>query len=305
MLRKIIAYSIAAMLTVIPIVSAQSAPELTVVDKTAAVERTIYGTEQTGSLVERLSKVEKEIYGLESKDALLSKADRLYTYTKETSNTAPSLITRLNAIEWTLTHTQTTNSAKVRLENLEQMLTGSPTNGPMEARLVKLSKLAYADAQPEFVAVDLTKDSLVKIKLVSVLDTKKNRVGDTVNFQVAEDLFVNGVLVMAKGSSGTGKITKIEPAKNFGRDAKLEVSFDSVQAVDGTTVITFLGDKAKEETKSLAKAAGATVAGLAILGPVGIVGGAFVQGQDVLIPSGTEMFIQTKDMAPLFGIKVK
>ncbi|HAK74612.1 MAG TPA: hypothetical protein DCP36_15610, partial [Sporomusaceae bacterium] len=63
--------------------------------------------------------------------------------------------------------------------------------------------------------------------------------------------------------------------------------------------------KAKEETKSLAKAAGATVAGLIVLGPVGVVGGAFIRGKDVTIPAGAELYIQTKTEASVYGLKVK
>ena len=100
-------------------------------------------------------------------------------------------------------------------------------------------------------------------------------------------------------------MTKVEPARNFGRDAKLEISFDSLEAMDGTSVETFLGEKAKEETKSMAKAAGATVAGMIILGPIGVVGGAFVHGQDLTIPAGTQLYIQTKTDTEVYGIKAK
>ena len=60
--------------------------------------------------------------------------------------------------------------------------------------------------------------------------------------------------------------------------------------------------KAKAENKSLVSAAGASVAGMLILGPVGIVGGAFVHGKEVNIPVGTEVYIQIKEQAALTGI---
>jgi hypothetical protein len=44
------------------------------------------------------------------------------------------------------------------------------------------------------------------------------------------------------------------------------------------------------------------VAGIALLGPVGIVGGAFIRGQEIDIPAGTQMFVQTKEDATVFGI---
>ena len=304
MLPRITALMV-AMVFMVTTVFAQPVADLTVVDKTAQVEKIIYGTEQTGSLVERINKLEKDVYGAESQEALIKKTDRLYTYTKETTETAPSLILRVNAIEWTLTHSQTNSNIKLRVDQLEQLLHGAPTPGAIDSRVAKLNKLAFSNNQPEVSTVEVAKDTLVKIKLLSALDTRKSRTGDAVAFQAVEDVYVNDLLVIAKGAPGTGKVTAVEQAKNFGRDAKLEISFETVQAVDGNSLIIFLGDKAKEETRSTAKAAGASVVGMAVLGPIGIVGGAFVHGQEITIPAGAEMFIQTKETVSLYGIKVK
>ncbi|MPM42747.1 hypothetical protein SDC9_89418 [bioreactor metagenome] len=124
-------------------------------------------------------------------------------------------------------------------------------------------------------------------------------------FQAVEDVYSSGQLVIAKGAQGLGKVVKVEQAKNFGRDAKLEIAFNTIETMDGNSIATILGDKAKEETKSLAKAAGATVVGLAILGPVGVVGGAFIRGEDISIPVGSQMYIQTNAEAEIYGLQVK
>ena len=304
MLRKTISLTLSALL-LMSVAFAQPNAELTVVDKTAYVEKVIYGTEQTGSLLERINKLEKEVYGTEAQDALITKADRLYTYTKENSSKASSLIMRVNTIEWTLTHNQTSDSIKARLDATEKLLNGVPVPGSIDSRVGKLSKLAFGNNETVQESVECAKDTLVKIKLTNAIDTKSTRVGDVVHFQVAEDVYINDLLIVAKGAPGKGKVTKVEQAKNFGRDAKLEIDFESIQALDGTTVGMFLGKKAEEETKSLGKAAGATFVGLVVLGPVGIVGGAFVQGEEAKIPAGALMFIQTKDAVNLYGVKVK
>jgi hypothetical protein len=41
------------------------------------------------------------------------------------------------------------------------------------------------------------------------------------------------------------------------------------------------------------------------LGPIGIVGGVFVHGQEVVIPTGTDMFIQTAGTTELYGVQMK
>ncbi|HWR44310.1 hypothetical protein [Sporomusa sp.] len=286
-------------------VSAQAAGELTVIGKLATVERTIYGATQTGALIDRVNKLEQDIYGQEAHTAVLPRVDKLYNHAFETTEQSSSLITKLNAVEWTLTHSVSNSPIKIRIENLEKTMNGSPTTGSLDERTDKLLRLAYTGGQFEVNSVTIAKDTLVKIKTLSTLNSKKSRAGDNVALAVADDVFIDGVLVLPKGATGIGKVVKVQQAGNFGRDAKLEITFDNLEAVDGSKVNTFLGDKAKEQTKSLTKAAGASVAGMIILGPVGIIGGAFVSGQDANIPIGSQMYIQTKDNVEVYGIKVK
>lgn len=53
----------------------------------------------------------------------------------------------------------------------------------------------------------------------------------------------------------------------------------------------------------MAMAAGASIAGIAILGPIGVIGGAFVKGKNVDLPVGTELYIQTKTDNTLFCLE--
>lgn len=303
MLRKLLILTLVVMF-ILPNLVLAAAPDLTVMDKVSAVEKILYGVDQTGSLVERLGKIEKDVYGTETKDAMVTKLDRVYKYMKDNSTT-PSFLIKLNGVEWTLSHTVTSLSAKARLENLERVILGNSPQGSLDERLTKLAKLSYPNGQLDVTGTTIAKDTLVKIRMVSPLDTRTSKLGDVVSYQVSEDVYANGILMMAQGTPGSGRITKVEQAKNFGRDAKLEISYDNIGAIDGSMVDTLMGEKAKAETKSMATAAGASVAGMILLGPIGIVGGAFVQGQDFTIPAGTELFIQTKTDTDVYGIKVR
>lgn len=304
MLRKLLITSLITALMLPSLAFANTSAEMTIIDKTTAVEKILYGSEQTGSLIDRLNKLEKEMFGRETKESLAGKSDHLYGYAKEVRPGAPSLLLKLNTVEWHLTRTVTAQTAKAKLDTLERTLYGNSAAAPVDERVNKLMKLSLATGWPDVVDTSLPKDTLVRIKLTSDLSTKSTKVGEAVVFQVENDVLEGGVLVIPKGALGYGKVMKVEQKKNFGRDAKLEVAFEAVEGLDGTSIATELGEKAKEETKSLAKAAGATVAGLVLLGPVGVVGGAFIHGQDVSIPAGTELYIQIKADTPVTGIKV-
>lgn len=281
---------------------ANASTEIAVVDKVVVVEKFFNGTEQTGPLVERISKLEKDLWGKESTGSLVNRMEKLYTYCLKTSDNAPSFSIKMNAAEWSLTHGVTVEPVKVRIENLERVLMGNVSTGSFEERLNQLLKLAYTNGKPVVTKVTVNKDSLLKVKMVTPLSTRTSRSGDVVAFQASEDVYVDEHLVVPKGAQGVGKVTKVEGAKNFGRDAQLQISFDTVEGMDGSTINTILGEKAKLENKSLATAAGASVAGMIILGPIGVVGGAFVHGKDVTIPTGAETYIQIKEQVELYGI---
>lgn len=300
MLRKWLAVIILMMFLFTSVVSAQ---ELTILAKTVAIEKIVYGSEQTGSAIDRVNKLELDLYGMNSQDTLLAKIDKIYSYTINNFNSAPSFVTRLNAVEWTLTHSVTAQPVSLRLDNLERFMTGSIVTGPYDGRLTSLMNLAYLDGKFAISSQLVATDTLVKIEITSPLDSRQSKVGDKVIFQAVDDVYVGGMLVVAKGAQGIGKVIKVEHAKNYGRDAQLEIAFDTIDAVDGSSIDVTLGDKAKEQLKSFQKAVGASLAGMAVLGPIGVVGGVFVQGKEKVIPVGTIMYIQTAADTTLFGIK--
>jgi len=303
MLRRLLIYTL-VVLFILPAMAFANGSDLTVMDKASAVENILYGDVQTGALVDRVGKIETDMYGAVTNDALMTRVDRVYRYMTDNS-AEPSFQTKLNAVEWALSHSVTTQPAKTRIENMEMLMVGGSPRGSLDDRLTKLTQLAYPDGKVNVAVTTVNKDNLVKIKILSPLSTKESRVGDSVNYQVSEDVYAGDLLVIPSGAYGTGKVTKVEAAQNFGRDAKLEIAFDRVVAIDGKNIETLLGDKAKAETKSMATAAGASVAGMIILGPIGIVGGAFIHGKDITIPVGTEIFIQTKEDTQVYGIKVR
>ena len=96
-------------------------------------------------------------------------------------------------------------------------------------------------------------------------------------------------------------MTKVRQSRNFGRNAQVEIDFNNTKALDGTYVTTYIGEEAKKEMQHLAMAAGASLAGMAVLGPIGIVA-AFVRAKR-RPPAGTEFYIQTKGETTLYGVQ--
>ena len=283
-------------------ISASAAIEQTAAPKTmsaseklAALERTLYGTEQAGALVTRTDSLEDDVYGTITTDPILNRVDNLYDYVNGYPGSGEaSFLTKLSAVEWQFTESTAGGPAKSRIETLETMLNGEVGTGSLASRLEGLANLAFQDGIVVVETVTLPKDSVIKLEFAEDLSSKTAQAGDVVKYKVADNVFVNDVLVIPKGAEGLGKVTKVVGPRMFGQDARIDVDFGFLYAIDNTHVKVFLGEIAKQEAKTIAGAAGATIGGMVVLGPIGVIGGAFVTGKSVNIPAGSITFVQVK-----------
>lgn len=272
-------------------------------EKISALERTLYGTEQAGALVSRMDSLEDDIYGTITTDPILNRVDNLYDYVNGYAGSGEaSFLTKLSAVEWQFTESTAGGPAKSRIESLETMLNGEVGTGSLASRLEGLANLAFQDGIVVVETVTLPKDSVIKLEFAEDLSSKTAQAGDVVKYKVADNVFVNDVLVIPKGAEGLGRVMKVVGPRMFGQDARIDVDFGFLYAIDNTHVKVFLGEIAKQEAKTIAGAAGATIGGMVVLGPIGVLGGAFVTGKSVNIPAGSVTFVQVKGDTEIQGM---
>jgi hypothetical protein len=134
-----------------------------------------------------------------------------------------------------------------------------------------------------FVLEDATPIRLRFNRTVSSADA---HVGDTVDFEVLQDLSVNNTLVIRKGGLAFGTVTEAQPKRRMARGGKLEINIDYVKLADSN------------------KAALRAVRGGSGGGHTGVMTGAivatgiiffpaapfflFMHGKDITIPKGAE-----------------
>lgn len=274
-------------------------------EKLDAVEMTLYGTAQSGSMVERIDVLENDVYGAPTTDGILDRVANVYNYIcgdSSKNGDESSFVIRLNAVDSRFNKQLTTGPAKTRIEKLEETIFGATNTGSLNARLSKLVTTAYETDSVPCEKVVLPKDSLVKIEFTKELSSKVAKAGDPIHFIVGDNVYVNDVLVIAKGAAGVGTIKKVVQPRSFGRDARIDLNFSHVYGIDGSTIQVYIGELAKQEAKTAAGAAGATIGGMIILGPIGAIGGAFVTGQSMVIPAGSSTFVQITNDATINGV---
>lgn len=277
-------------------------PSGAMADRLAEIERTAYGQPQTGALLDRVNKLEKDFEGENAPTQnIMQRVDALYATMFKNDN-GPSLVTQLNAIEWAITRSVGTESIQKRVSEMEITMTGAPSEGTYRSRIDTLAGYAFGTKELPLVKTEMPTNTLVKVSLVTPVNAKNIKVGDRVEIKAEEDVVESGRLLFAKGAPGYGEVVKVRQAAVFGRDAEVQIEFKTLRTMDGTDVPMTLGEESKEKMQSMAYAAGASIAGIALLGPIGIIGGAFVKGKNVDLPAGTEIYIQTATPTTIYGL---
>lgn len=270
-------------------------------DKLAAVENTLYGAVQTGPLLDRISKVEKDYEGGRAGGSFMDRINALYDATYDNSS-GPSLVTQMNALEWAVSHKVSMECMQDRVNAMEMSLRGKTSEGTFKHRVEGLSQDAFGSKTIPLVQTSIPANTLAKVALADRLNAKNLKAGDVIRLQAAEDVVEDGMLLFTRGAAGEGIVTKVSQAKNFGRNAEIEIDFKYLTAVDGRQLDMVLGEESKKSMEQLGMAAGASVAGMLVLGPIGIIGGAFVQGKNIDLPEGTELYIQTLNDEVIYAI---
>ncbi len=132
----------------------------------------------------------------------------------------------------------------------------------------------------------------VKMRLGENLSSETNKTGDSVPFEVTDEVDVDGVAVIPKGAQGLATITTAEPKRRMGRGGKLDVNIDSVRLADGEKA-QLRAEKDMKGGGHVGAMTGAMVGTAIVFFPAAPLF-LFMHGKSVEIPKGTEVtaFVQ-------------
>jgi hypothetical protein len=122
-----------------------------------------------------------------------------------------------------LTFVKAVPAAKAAATRAKQKQATSPAQTASSAR-AGAAPQAPAPAQE----IILPNQTAIHLKLGRTLSSATAHVGEEVNFEVARDVVVRGVTLIAKGAPAIGAVTEAEPKKRMGKAGKLDVNVTSV-----------------------------------------------------------------------------
>lgn len=127
----------------------------------------------------------------------------------------------------------------------------------------------------------------IKLRLAETISSATAKTGQQVPFEVTEDVLVQGVVVLPKGSQAVATVTDAATKKSMGRGGKLNVNVDSARLIDGEKVQL----RAVQDNKGgghVGAMTGAMVATAIVFFPAAPLF-LFIHGKDITIPKGTEV----------------
>jgi hypothetical protein len=127
----------------------------------------------------------------------------------------------------------------------------------------------------------------IRLRFNRTISSADAHVNDRVDFEVLQDVSVNGVLVVPKGGFALGTVTEAQPKRRMARGGKLEINVDSVKLVDGdkAALRAVQGGKGGGHTGAMTMGIVATGVIFFPAAPLFL----FMHGKDITIPKGAEV----------------
>lgn len=146
-------------------------------------------------------------------------------------------------------------------------------------------KATQVVAEP--LAFGLQDGTPIKLRLARNLSSADAKTGETVDFEILEDVKIDDLIIIPRGGIAIGTVTRAKPKGRMGKAGKLDITIDFARTVTGEKIAL----RAVKETSgkgSTGAMTGAIVASSILFFPAAPFF-LFMKGKDTKIPKGTEI----------------
>lgn len=265
------------------------------------LETEVTGHSTDSGLLSRLDVLEKMIIGKNRDESIINRLMYLDELLHVNQPHDISLIYKVQALEWILFKRGYSGSIQERVGRVETTLFNKIYAGPFNQRLDKLVHQVFPEGLVKGSWVTLPEGLEVKVKMIDEISSATNSAGDTFRYEVTETVVQDKLVIFPKGATGKGVLQMIKRPGKFGKDACLTLDFNRIRALDGTPVSLFYAVNNSGNSHSR-KLMVASTAGMLVFGPEGILVGLAVKGDEQVIPTETEFYLQIKEPVRVFTI---
>lgn len=171
-----------------------------------------------------------------------------------------------------------------------------PSKLTFKERLALQKKEEQATAQKVTIAnvmpghIYIPKKTMLNVELIEPANSKTHKKNQQVEFKTTENLIINGVVVIPKGTVGMGYVYEVQKAGGFGRKGVLRIAGKEIKTLNNVSVPLRKGLEGKGKTDGGA---------VAVAAAVSLVGGLFMKGSNINYPAGTDFQVEVRDNVDL------
>ena len=136
----------------------------------------------------------------------------------------------------------------------------------------------------------IPKKTMLNVELIEPANSKTHKKNQQVEFKTTENLIINGVVVIPKGTVGMGYVYEVQKAGGFGRKGVLRIAGKEIKTLNNVSVPLRKGLEGKGKTDGGA---------VAVAAAVSLVGGLFMKGSNINYPAGTDFQVEVRDNVDL------
>lgn len=134
--------------------------------------------------------------------------------------------------------------------------------------------------------VELPAGTVVILRTTESIDTQSASTGQSIVYEVAEDVKINGITVIKSGAQAMGEIAEAQKSGSIGKEGKVLLTADFTHTIDGQRVLlrgNMRRSGADKQTETVV--VGAVLCPLALL----------QKGEDTTIPAGSQLKVYTSN----------
>lgn len=171
-----------------------------------------------------------------------------------------------------------------------------PSKLTFKERLALQQKEEQAAAQKVTIAnvlpghIYIPKKTMLNVELIEPANSKTHKKNQHVEFKTTENLIINGVVVIPKGTVGMGYVYEVQKAGGFGRKGVLRIAGKEIKTLNNVSVPLRKGLEGKGKTDGGA---------VAVAAAVSLVGGLFMKGSNINYSAGTDFQVEVRDNVDL------
>lgn len=127
----------------------------------------------------------------------------------------------------------------------------------------------------------------VKLRTSRNMSSADEKTGATVDFEVLEDVKIGEIVIIPRGGTALGTVTRGKPKGRLGSGGKLDISIDSVRLASGEKAALRAAKTTRGRDNTGAMTAGIVATGILFFPAAPFF--LFIKGKDITIPKGTEI----------------